>query len=102
MWICPKCGEQHEDQYDSCWKCARAKPEFAEPGISVPPPMAESPVSPARTRVAFKTFRGTMPTFNQLFSEAAAFATDIGPERLITISHSEDNNDGVVAVWYWE
>lgn len=22
MWTCPKCGEQIEDQFDSCWKCA--------------------------------------------------------------------------------
>ncbi|MDB6031069.1 MAG: hypothetical protein JWM16_1407 [Verrucomicrobiales bacterium] len=21
MWTCPKCGEQHEDTFDSCWKC---------------------------------------------------------------------------------
>ncbi len=22
MWKCPKCGEQLEDSFDSCWKCA--------------------------------------------------------------------------------
>lgn len=22
MWICDKCGEKIEDQFDSCWKCA--------------------------------------------------------------------------------
>ena len=22
MWTCPKCQEQLEDQFDSCWKCA--------------------------------------------------------------------------------
>lgn len=22
MWVCPKCGEKLEDQFDSCWKCA--------------------------------------------------------------------------------
>lgn len=22
MWSCPKCGEQHDDEFDSCWKCA--------------------------------------------------------------------------------
>jgi hypothetical protein len=26
MWNCPKCGEEIEDQFDSCWKCA-AVPE---------------------------------------------------------------------------
>jgi hypothetical protein len=27
MWRCPNCGEQNEDQFDSCWKCAKADPE---------------------------------------------------------------------------
>lgn len=22
MWYCDKCGEQHEDQFQVCWKCA--------------------------------------------------------------------------------
>jgi len=29
MWICPKCKESIEDQFDSCWKCAGA--ELHEP-----------------------------------------------------------------------
>ena len=54
-----------------------------------------------RMTVRFKMFRGTMATWDQLFAEAAAFATTLGRERLISISHSEDQQDGVVAVWYW-
>lgn len=26
MWTCPKCREQHDDQFDSCWKCAGSPP----------------------------------------------------------------------------
>ncbi len=22
MWTCQKCGEKHEDQFDSCWRCS--------------------------------------------------------------------------------
>jgi hypothetical protein len=22
VWVCPKCGEKLDDQFDSCWKCA--------------------------------------------------------------------------------
>ncbi len=22
MWICPRCGEPHQDQFKECWKCA--------------------------------------------------------------------------------
>lgn len=51
--------------------------------------------------VEYKIFRGTLATWDELFSQAASFATEVGPERLITISHSADNNDGVVAVWFW-
>jgi hypothetical protein len=42
-----------------------------------------------------------MATWDQLFTDAAAFATSVGPEHLITISHSADHSDGVVTVWYW-
>ncbi len=52
-------------------------------------------------RVKFRTFRGVWTSFEVLFQEAAAFASSLGPERLISISHSEDENDGVVTVWYW-
>jgi hypothetical protein len=37
-----------------------------------------------------------------LFGQAAAFATELGPHRLINISHSCDQKQGVVAVWYWD
>ena len=51
--------------------------------------------------VRFEEFRGTFASWHVLFERAAEFATSIGRERLITISHSEDQQDGVVAVWYW-
>ena len=35
MWTCPKCKEQIDDKFDSCWKCA---------GQSAPPaPKAKKP-----------------------------------------------------------
>ncbi len=52
--------------------------------------------------VRFRVFRGTFTSWEALFQEAADFATSLGPERLITISQSEDRSDGVVTVWYWE
>jgi hypothetical protein len=27
MWICPKCGEPHQDQFKDCWKCVGAEME---------------------------------------------------------------------------
>jgi hypothetical protein len=51
--------------------------------------------------VRFMEFRSSFKSWNDLFSEAAAFATTLGRERLISISHSENQGKGVVAVWYW-
>jgi len=35
MWTCPKCGEQHDDQFSSCWKCAGG--EAPEAAGALPP-----------------------------------------------------------------
>lgn len=53
-------------------------------------------------RVAYEVFKATFKSWEQLFEEAAQFASQIGPERLISISHSADQGAGVVTVWYWE
>jgi hypothetical protein len=51
--------------------------------------------------VRFEVFRSSFQSWESLFSEAAAFAATVGRENLIGISHSEDQNNGVVTVWYW-
>jgi hypothetical protein len=51
--------------------------------------------------VRFEIFRGVLATWDELFRQAAEFATRIGRDRLISISHSADSSDGVVTVWYW-
>ncbi len=53
-------------------------------------------------RVRFRVFRGAWATWEMLFEEAATFASQVGPRRLISIAHSEDQNEGVVTVWYWD
>jgi len=62
--------------------------------------MTATPV-PAASGVTFKIFRGTLATWKELFIQASEFASTLGKERLITISHSADGGDGVVVVWYW-
>ena len=59
------------------------------------------PGEPSTWRVAFKVFKSTFQSWEQLFTDAAAFATAVGPERLITIAHSADQGSGVVTVWFW-
>jgi len=51
--------------------------------------------------VKFEIFRGSFESWDSLFTEAAEFASQVGREHLIGISHSEDKNNGVVTVWYW-
>src|ERR1043166_1132622 len=98
-WTCPKCGERIEKQFDSCWRCStpRRQPPAANPA-SAPAPAGDPTVA---WRVEYEMFRGTLASWDELFTQAANLATEIGSERMIGISHSEDENDGVVAVWYW-
>lgn len=48
--------------------------------------------------VRYEIFRGAFSKWETVFAQAAEFASRIDPERLIGISHSQDE---VVAVWYW-
>src|SRR5712691_11185300 len=34
-WICPKCGEQLEAQFDTCWRCSTPRP-WHSTRLSVP------------------------------------------------------------------
>lgn len=52
-------------------------------------------------QVKYKMFRGTLTSWNQLFEDAARYATELGEIRVINISHSCSGADGVVTVWYW-
>jgi hypothetical protein len=51
-------------------------------------------------RVKVQVFRGDK-SWEELFEAAANFASDLGRDRLINISHGEDIDDYVVAVFYW-
>jgi len=60
-------------------------------------------------RVQFRVFEGPArhswcgtSMWTDLFKQAAKFASAIGPERLINISHAfAEPNNGNVTVWYW-
>ena len=61
-------------------------------------------------RVTYKHFESASKSWEIMFAEAAAFATKVGRDRLIGISHSHggggamfgEGGSGVVTVWYWE
>lgn len=107
MWKCEQCGEEIEDQFEACWKCTRTEPESppeteplaSQPAETTAPMMPPSPLP--EWRLKYQYFRGSWVSWTDLFSEAAAFATRLGRDRVVSISHSEDQNDGIVTVWYW-
>jgi hypothetical protein len=53
--------------------------------------------------VCYEVFRAGGPEpWESLFETAAEFASQVGPDRLIGISHSAGEADrGVATVWYW-
>jgi hypothetical protein len=60
--------------------------------------MEDATVTTSKSVVRFKVFRGGFDKWETLFAKAAEFASGIGHDRVISISHSEDE---VVTVWYW-
>lgn len=53
-------------------------------------------------QVKFELFKSSFKSWDELCAQAAAFASEKGRERLINLSLSEDHNEGVIIVWYWE
>jgi hypothetical protein len=53
------------------------------------------------TLVVKSKFFKSLKAWDDLFAEASEFASKVGRERLINISHSHTGFEGVVAVWYW-
>ena len=49
----------------------------------------------------FEKFSALVATWESVFSDAADFATQVGRERVVSISHSADRHEAIVTVWYW-
>ena len=50
----------------------------------------------------FKLFRSSFNSWETMSEEVVAFLTTLGPGRVIGVSHSQESQIGVIAVWYWE
>ncbi|HEX5272945.1 MAG TPA: hypothetical protein VFW33_20755 [Gemmataceae bacterium] len=109
---CPCCTKVIEPRPRRGRKCPHCREPLvvrkgqllAADGGRAPEPKQEeaAPAESVPRFARFKIFRSSLNTWESLFAEAAEFAGQLGPERLITVSHSADNGEGVVAVWYWE
>ncbi|MFN4258229.1 MAG: hypothetical protein ACK4RK_02970 [Gemmataceae bacterium] len=52
-------------------------------------------------RVLFRSFDSKMASREKLFKAASEFASKLGQENLINITHSEDRDNIVITIWYW-
>ncbi len=51
----------------------------------------------------YEIFRaGSMTSWESFCDKVAEFLTQIGRDRVISVSQSEDDNSAVFVVWYWE
>lgn len=48
MWQCPNCAEQHEDTFDTCWKCGANSTGTRNPDFHVSKPATAEDQSPER------------------------------------------------------
>lgn len=56
---------------------------------------------PITSTVAFKVFRASGDTtWDKILQAAADFASAVGAEQVVNISHSSDSGSGTVVVWY--
>lgn len=84
MWTCTECGEQHEDRFDSCWKCAGTSEKSV--GTSTPPAEAlRCPRCPTKLDfVGTKKFHegtrwGLMGELGELFVHRESFDIYVCP-----------------------
>ncbi len=50
----------------------------------------------------YKLFKSGHESWETMSEQVRKFLTILGPGRVIGVSHSHENNIGVIAVWYWE
>jgi hypothetical protein len=103
---CPSCREWIAVRGDRLLTDAQAQEQDARPPEAPDPvdtALAEQEaVDKAAARFAdFKIFRSSLSPWEAIFQQAADFATQLGRDRVISISHSEANGEAVVTVWYW-
>lgn len=102
---CPNCQTaiRRDHPYAWCSECGNALPVEMQNELGALRMKGDEEASGAHGSpvVAFRYFTSSTRSWTELFGEAALFASGIGRGRLINISHSEDDNEGVVTVWYW-
>jgi len=50
----------------------------------------------------FKIFKSLSEPWDAMSRQVADYLTELGPEKVISVSHSHEGHIGVIIVWYWE
>ena len=50
----------------------------------------------------FKLFKSAFDSWETMATQVSEFLTTLGPGKVIGVSHSQESQMGVIAVWYWE
>jgi hypothetical protein len=50
----------------------------------------------------FKLFKSNTQSWETMSQQVADFLTTLGPGKVIGVSHSQESQLGVIAVWYWQ
>ena len=96
MWICKYCKSKIEDNDTiTCWNCGRdsGDPNYKEDNSKT--------MAPSR-KVSHKIIRGVFKTWDELADIASEFMSTIPKDKIISVSHSEDKDDGVIIIFYEE
>lgn len=84
MWTCSKCGEQHEDNFNACWKCSdQTQPEDAA-RLEEPDPIRCPRCDTVLDYVGNKRFRegggwGVLGDLGELFARRERFDVYVCP-----------------------
>jgi hypothetical protein len=62
--------------------------------------MSDEPAARRRS-LKFRIFNSSTSSWDTLCQSAADLADRVGPENLVSVSHSQEGMHGVIIVWYW-
>ncbi|MCP5537305.1 MAG: zinc ribbon domain-containing protein [Akkermansiaceae bacterium] len=83
MWKCDTCGEEHEDQFTSCWKCSADEGESPGVGVSPETYAREESIDEKLAR------RFTCPKCSSTGAESKRIATTgTGLSKMLDIQHN--------------
>lgn len=98
FWKCPHCGEAVELQFATCWNCSTPMPE--SPKQETQAEVQGDAANNQPPAFSCRSTQGSWANWDDFFGDLAKMATEIGPERLVSISHSGTEDDALGAIFH--